>query len=149
MTGAKNISLILFVTVASISCWFGGQFFHRLSHYFQLSLEVPASVKNWKIKEEPNGTFHLEITYTFEWKGETVQRTDLFSKKGYPNPYIAKEVLDRQIGRPLTVWLDPNHCQMIALKKPFPTLEGVKTVLSLGILIYFIWLSRFARKRAL
>ena len=145
----KGRFTLLFVGVASVSCWFGGQFFHRLYHYLQLSVEVPARLEQWTIREQPDETFAVELTYAFEWRGEPFQKMSLLSNARYPNVYRAQEALKAWQKTPFNVWLNPKNIQNPSLTKTFPVLEGVKTLLCLGILIYFVYLKCWVSKAAL
>lgn len=136
----------MFLITSCVALWIGGQFFHDLNHYFQLSTNIPASLDEWNVKEGKKGTFSISVNYKFEWRGQTIHGVYAFKKPTYQNPYLANDHIKEWKEKSWTVWLNPRKPTFVSLQKVFPMKGGIKLVLCLAVLLYFTFLKGYVRK---
>ena len=134
------------VIVGGASLWLGVDFFYNLNRYFHLTHSADAQIFDWKVVEIKSGKFSVEAAYRFQIAERTIMGTYSFPKPVYPNPYLAKDLIEAWQEKTWKIWYNPQYPYDAALQKMFPAKKVLHFALSLGIILYFSFLNLYVKK---
>ncbi|MBY0529962.1 MAG: hypothetical protein K2P51_07200 [Rhabdochlamydiaceae bacterium] len=140
--------VILGCVVGAISLWIVGAALFALSNYWKLSTPVPAQVTQWKVVEISSSSFAVEALYTYEFKKKNYSGSTLFDAPLYLNPYAAASDLKKWEALTWQAWIQPSHPEISSLQRHFPSKKIVHAVLTLGVVVYFLFLRRWLLSRS-
>ena len=132
MRWASKILLIIAVGIVSYT---GALFFIDLYQYNLLSRSSPIKITRWEIKPLEGDLFAIEARFLARGKERTYQ----FVKPIFQNPVIAREHIQLWEKASWEVFFHPKK-DLFALQKFFPFMKGIRFVLSLGVVLWFVYL---------
>jgi hypothetical protein len=140
--------MILGCAVAAVALWVVGGALFGLAHYWKLSRPVSAQVVEWKVQEISPSSFAIEALYTYEVQGKRYSGKTLFDKPIYLNPYAAASDLKKWEALTWQAWIQPSHPEISSLQRNFPSKKIVHALLTLGVVLYFLFLRRWILSRS-
>ena len=132
MRWASKILLIIAIGIVSYT---GILFGVSLYRYNLLSCKGPVKVTHWEVKAIEGELFAVEATFMARGKERCYQ----FVKPVFKNKFIANEHVRLWQKEPWEVFFHPTK-EVFALQKFFPFMKGIHFVLSLGIVLWFVYL---------
>lgn len=123
--------------------WFGCNVLYDLWIYWRLDQKTSARVEAWDVREISSSQFAIEATYCFvakekEWKGKTV-----FQKPYHLNRPSVEKALKEKSKQPQMVWYNLSNPKFNSLERIFPYKKCFYTVVSLGVLVYYLGLNYY------
>ena len=141
MQRQKIFFIFLISLGAAVAAFFSIQSAEAIYGFLTLKKEARGRAEKWEIKEE-NGKFPLTCYYFFEANGATWQGRSVLAKPWHLNETSAIEALKVKAKEDLIVWFNPNRPDKSTLERKFPTSLLIRTCLSYGVLLYFLFLFR-------
>lgn len=136
---SKSIWRILLIVAAALMLWSLGTALFPLWNYLRLNALVPVKIENWVI-EPVKSEYALVAYFTYEFKGKTYKNRTKFQKPYYLNRYAAEDAVKNNKQKSLRAWIDTDNPQISSLEKPFPFLKILYSIMTVGVMLYFIYL---------
>ena len=142
----KKIGFYLgFVLLSFLVLWLLHEALFALQSYHHKSQIASASIRQWDIKEHKE-TFYIQAFYSFLVNEKKYEANTLFSKK-FLHKDLALSYLEALQKKDFTVFYDPQNPSISTLEKLFPWSIFIKAVFVLLILIYFIGMREWIKKK--
>ncbi len=139
----KNAIWIAFLLIVmGFGTWFVVRGGYALIHYYQFSLQVPATIEKWEVDQRDANKYALTAFYSYEFDGKNYRAKGQVDDL-YPNPWAANRVLEKYKEQKWNVWINPKKPQKAVLEKKFPYKGTISAVVILGLVIYFICLGLY------
>ena len=148
----KNLTLprliwTLLVVVAAIAAlWFTGRFGADLYRFFRCSHRVEGRITEWSVREIRSGEFHLVAQYNYRFQDINYIGTQIFKTPVFNNPHSAEYVLKRYAAKRWPVWVSQDEPNVSTLQRHFSVKLLVQALISIGVLIYFLWLKEYLKQ---
>ena len=141
------IWIALMLVVLGSALWFSVRTVHGIVDYVRLSNQVSVQIENWHVKEVKSGQFALLAQFTYAFKGKEYQAVRSVGSL-YPNRWAAEQGKERWAKKQLTVWLDPRNPQKtVSFNKKFPYKATISLGILIGLLLYFIGLGCYVKRK--
>lgn len=134
---------IVFAATVAITLWFSGEAVRDLWLFGRLNHAAAAEIYKWSVQEISSSEFALKASYRFaanggQWTGKTI-----FGKPYYLNRPSAEKALQGKRQERFTAWYSLSNPKHNALEKRFPYKKCFHSLVSLGVLFYFLFLQRY------
>jgi len=136
---------IVFGAAVAIALWFSGEAVHDLWVFWRLDRGASAVVYKWSVQEISSSEFALKASYRFMAKGREWAGKTIFEKPYYFNRPSAEKALQTKSQEHRIVWYSLSNPKHNSLERNFPYKKCFHALISLGVLIYFIFLQRYAQ----
>ncbi|MGA8164378.1 MAG: hypothetical protein WB791_05045 [Waddliaceae bacterium] len=145
---SKNqVWLVFLAIMAVIVLGFTGKTGYRWRQYVVQNFHTMPSDLQWSIKEKSSGRYFLRASYWYQVKGKGYEgKTDVFQPL-FRNPEAAQKMIADNSKKQWTVWYHPQHPDRSTIVKQYPLKLTIYTVILWGIMMYFVWLGFFVKKR--
>lgn len=120
--------------------FFGAVLVKDLHVIYSKSCFTRAFDADWSV-EEINERFAIRVAVLFEVNNQPVKGSYTFGDR-FPNPYIAKQYLEKYKKTHRTLFYSPKKPGFCALERVFPWKRLFYCVILLGISVYFWILQR-------
>lgn len=145
----KQIWIAFISCIALIVLWFTFNASYKLYRWSTQTRTAEPQTMEWGIEQQASDRFVLEATYTFSHKGQKYEGNTIFKTDRYRNKETANHFLNDYKNREWTVWYSPFQPQNSTINRFFPLKSCIYTAIVWGVMIYFIWLSRYVGKHYL
>ncbi|GAB4186926.1 MAG: hypothetical protein Tsb0015_05110 [Simkaniaceae bacterium] len=139
---------ILFTLTSLASIWLGLVFLWKAVPYFRFALYAPAKAHSWEIIEIEPSVFSVKANYEYRVNGRDYLGSYLFSEQRFPNEHVAREAADLMEKQRHGVWYQKKHPEKAIMIRIFPYKALFRFLLSLGVMVYFLWLREYLRRFA-
>lgn len=133
--------------IALVTLIFSWKVGRDVFQYISLDSAVKASDVQWQVRENSEESFGLEGFYQFSWQGKVYSGESLFTGPYFPNKQAANEAIAKLSKESWTVFFSQKNPQKSSLQRFFPFLALIRAVLSIAVLVYFVCLERWIKKR--
>jgi len=137
---------IFFLVISAVVLALGGRFFYSFYKYTQFDVSVPAKIAEWQVVEVAPSQFRLVAQYSYFFNTE-MEATHIFEKPVFANSFIAHQHMDSLAKQPWRVFLRSKKPFITTLQHNFPFKSCFHFLLSLGVLVYFVWLRGYVSTR--
>lgn len=139
--------IALLFLIFGIAIWFSAKTTRSVLDYLRLKEQVPVQIESWHIEEVKSGRFALFAQFSYAYK-ENAYQVKRSVGPLYPNKWAAEQGKERWQERQLTVWVDPKNPQKtVSFVKKFPYKTTISTGILLVLLLYFIGLGCYVRRK--
>ena len=148
-SGAGRTSLFkavwLFLVIASslICIWFLGNLSNEFYRYFRCSKKITGAISKWEVKEKGVDQFVLVANFQYKQNGQIYLGKQEFDQPIFQHPFAAESIITKYKERSWPVWVSKSKPHIATLQRTFSIKILVQTILSIGVLIYFIWLREY------
>lgn len=136
---SKSIWRILLIIAGALMLWTVGSALFPLWNYVRLNALVPAKIENWEI-QKVGSEYALIAFFSYEVKGRIYKNQTTFQKPYYLNRYSAEEAVKNAKQKQWQAWVNSENPQISSLERPFPFLKILYSVMTIGVLLYFLYL---------
>ncbi len=133
---------ILAVIATAIALWFSSIAAYQLFQYLRLDSFAQAEVTKWSIKELSSSRFAVEVFFEFQAKGKKYQGKSLLKSPIFLNPFAAEDAVKAKKKQTFFAWYQPSNPGISSLQRDFPLKSMIHALVTLGVLIYFIFLPK-------
>lgn len=134
---SKSIWRILLIVAAALMLWTMGTTLLPLWNYLRLNALVPVKIENWEIVQVKS-EYALVASFSYEVKGQTYQNRTKFQKPYFLNRYAAEDAVNLNKRKIWQAWIDTGNPQISSLERTFPFLKVLYSVMTVGVMLYFI-----------
>lgn len=136
----------LLIITALVSVFFLGKACLGTIGYFSLDGKTKAFVDSWQMEEKDPASFALKACYHFFIGEEKVLGQTEFMKPYFFNKESAEKAIKKLRVQEWEVFYSTSKKQKNSLQKAFPFQDCIHAFLTLGILIYFIFLKKWLER---
>ncbi len=117
--------------------------------YLKLNAQTLGKVESFALRQLKENAYGIEAIYTYTVSGKEYQSKKVLTNPIFLNEYAAKSHLQKYWkAQEWPVWYCSNKPENSALQKLFPIKKFFSFFLSLCVLLYFVWLKKYAEKQA-
>lgn len=138
----RQLWKVLVGIAMAIAIAFSGLAAYQIFRYARLGTSAPAKVTDWGVKELSSSQFGVEVCFEFEAAGKSFRGKTLFDSPVYLNPFSAEEAIKSLKKEAFAVWFQSSDPSMCSLQKEFPLKSLVNALVTLGVVFYFISISK-------
>ena len=138
----RQLWKVLICLAVAIAIWFSALAAYQTFCYLRLSSSAPATVTRWQIKELGTSRFAVEAFFEFESNGRHCNGSALFGPPFYLNPFSAEGAIKAKKKETFTVWFQASNPSVCSLQKEFPLKSFMHALMTLGVFVYFLFISR-------
>lgn len=131
-----------------VTLWFTVKSGRDLQRYLSFSRETPIKVHEWGHSEIGRGSYGVRASYTYEVNGQKYGGTHVFTAPIFMNAEAVDKQLHKWDKLRWSAWYNPAHPEKSSLQHNYPIKSTIQALLSLGILLYFVWLRFHVEKTA-
>ncbi len=143
----RKVWIGLLIVTSLVSVFFLVKTSYCLSAYFSLNRETEALSTSWSISEKGPSSFALQVSYLFDpQKKGPLQGTTEFSKPFFLNLPSAQNAVDAFAQKSWSVFYNDKNPSINSLQKIFPFKECFQLLLTLGVLVYFLFFKRIVER---
>jgi hypothetical protein len=138
----QQIWRILAAIAIAIALWFSSIAAYQIFQYLRLGSFAQAEVTRWSIKELSASRFAIEAFFEFEAKGKKYEGKSLLDSPVFLNPFAAEDAIKIREKEAFFAWYQPSNPEVSSLQKDFPLKSLIHALVTLGVLIYFIFIPK-------
>ncbi|KPK33132.1 MAG: hypothetical protein AMS24_02140 [Chlamydiae bacterium SM23_39] len=133
-------NFLIFLSLA-ISIYFVSKTYLEFIKYKSLNKKSLAKITEWEITEN-KGVFTLSAKYDYFVEGKNFSGKIFFENKKFFNYQAAFEELNKLAKKKWEVWYSSKNFEISNIEKHFPIKNGIYSIISVIIFIYFIFLKK-------
>jgi len=123
-------------------------FAHAAWGYFSLNRQTLGRVEVFFVRQLEENMFGVEAHYSYVICGVEYKDKKVLTNPKFLNEYAAQTHLQKYWkAQPWPVWYNAKHPEVSSLQKIFPVKKLLSFILSLGILLYFLWLQQYVKRQ--
>lgn len=132
----------------SVSLFTLGKASYGCLKYVLLSGKENAYIDKWEIEEKNSSSFAIEISYHFFINEKKVMGKTELAKPFFLSRKAAEEAIKTLEKKSWSVFFSPSRIEINTLQRHFPFRDCIHALLSIGVVIYFLLLRRWAHRLA-
>jgi hypothetical protein len=136
----------LLVITALVSVFFLGKACLGTMGYFSLDGKTKAFVDSWQMEEKDPAAFSLKASYHFFIGKEKILGQTEFMKPYFLNKESAEKAIKKLSSQEWEAFYSSSKKQKNSLQRAFPFQDCIHAFLTLGILVYFIFLKQYLKR---
>lgn len=126
-----------FLTLLAILClWSFVTLIFALYQHYRLDAQHTAKIVHWSVEENSNNYFVIKAEYEFEVDQQLIQGIFFFDET-YRHPLAAERTIKKYSSEQLSVWFNRKNPHFSSLAKELPWKLIIRTIVLIGILVYF------------
>ena len=117
--------------------------------YWRLSSTTLGKVESFSVKQLKENAYGIEASYIYAVSGKPYQGKKILTNPVFLNAYAAQSHLEKYWkAQDWPVWYSAKQPEISGLQKLFPVKKFLSFALSLGVLLYFVWLKKYVEKQS-
>ncbi|MBN4067237.1 DUF3592 domain-containing protein [Simkania negevensis] len=141
------IWLLFLVCVTFVTVWFCFQAGGKLYRYMRLTTHAQADVEEWTVEKGKNSHYFLTARYRYDVKGSQYIGSSSLVSHPFRNSWSAQDAIPRATAAQWSVWYSPAHPERSVIEKKFPMKECLSAGVLLALIVYFIFLGFYVKKK--
>lgn len=142
-----RVWMVLLILTSLVSTWFVGGALFQVWRYFSLDQQAKAHIRSWEVVESHSGRYAVEAEYDFLVKNTLYEGRMLFSHLYFISPSAAESAIAEMNKQSWMAWYQAGDPSCHSLQRLFPFKASIHAILTLGVLVYFLFLKRWLMVR--
>ncbi len=143
----RKIWIGLLIVTSSVTGFFLVKTTSQLCAYFSLNRETKALSTKWDVFEKSPSSFALHVSYLFDpVKKDPLEGAMELSKPYFLNLPSAQSAMEAFEQKSWSVFYNDKNPSINSLQKIFPFKECLQFLLTLGVLVYFLFFKKVAER---
>ncbi|MDN3504536.1 MAG: hypothetical protein P0S95_03040 [Rhabdochlamydiaceae bacterium] len=139
----KAIWLCLVISSSLICVWFLGNLSNEFYKYYRCNKKITGTISKWEVTKKGSDNFILVAHFQYKQNDQIYLGLQEFEQPVFRHPFAAESTIAKNKEKTWPVWVCKTKPHIATLQRTFSIKILIQTILSIGVLIYFIWLREY------